>query len=37
MKQEIQDALQKALGKLGIENAHFKLDYPENAEHGDFS
>jgi arginyl-tRNA synthetase len=37
MKQEIQVALQKALGKLGIENAHFKLDYPENAEHGDFS
>ncbi|MBP6858971.1 MAG: arginine--tRNA ligase [Candidatus Pacebacteria bacterium] len=37
MKQEITKSVEKALDNLGITNGVFKIDYPDNAEHGDFS
>lgn len=37
MKQEIAKSVEKALDKLGISSPGFKIDYPDNPEHGDFS
>jgi arginyl-tRNA synthetase len=37
MKQEIQKIVEKVGEKLGISSPVFKIDYPDNSEHGDFS
>lgn len=37
MKQEIAKSVEKAGEKLGISSSVFKIDYPDNSEHGDFS
>jgi arginyl-tRNA synthetase len=37
IKQEIEKAIRKALGELGLEVEETPLEHPENAEHGDYS
>ncbi len=37
MKESLQKAISKALESLGVEEASFRIEYPENPEHGDFS
>lgn len=37
MKETLEKALKSALKSLDIENPVFRLEYPENVEHGDFS
>ncbi len=37
MKQQIQVVFEKALQNLDIAGSSFRLEYPENPEHGDFS
>jgi uncharacterized protein YutE (UPF0331/DUF86 family) len=37
MKRQLQISIEKALKSIGINNPVFKLDYPDNVEHGDFS
>lgn len=37
MKEQLQISIEKALKKIGIDAASFRLEYPEKPEHGDFS
>jgi arginyl-tRNA synthetase len=37
MREQLIEALKKAVSGLGIEDAAIALEYPENLEHGDFS
>lgn len=37
MKEQLIEALKRAVSGLGIEAAEIALEYPENPEHGDFS
>ncbi len=37
MKNELAQAVDKAISSLGITKTSFKLEYPENPDHGDFS